>query len=57
VKEKISQLRLTTVEDLETAIRDLFNDFQQSTWKKTSRRTWGRIKICAENGREHTDNF
>jgi hypothetical protein len=57
VKEKISQLRLTTVEGLKAAIRDSFNDFQLSTWKMMFRRTWGKIKICAENGGEHTDNF
>jgi hypothetical protein len=39
-----------------TAIRDCFNDFQPSIWKKMSRRTWGKIKICEENGGDHTDN-
>jgi hypothetical protein len=37
VKEKICQLRLTTVEDLKTAIMDCFNDFQPSTWKMSRR--------------------
>jgi hypothetical protein len=48
---------LTTVEDLKVAIKDLISDFQQSTLKKMSRRTWGKIKICAENGGERTDNL
>jgi hypothetical protein len=47
---------LTTFEDLETIIREWFNDFQQSRWKM-SRITCRKIKICTENGREHTDNF
>jgi hypothetical protein len=56
VKEKIFQLRLTVVEDQKTAVRHCFNDFQPSTWK-VPRITWGKIKICAENGGKHTDNF
>jgi hypothetical protein len=52
----IFQLRLTRVEDLKTAVRDCFNNFKPSTWKM-SRRTRGKIKICAENGREHTVNL
>jgi hypothetical protein len=46
---RIPQLHLTTAEDLKTATRDCFNDLKLSTWK-ISRRTWGKIKICAENG-------
>jgi hypothetical protein len=57
VKEKMSHLRLTTVEDIKTAIRDCFNDFQPSAWKKMSGITRGKTKICAENGGEHTGNF
>jgi hypothetical protein len=56
VKEKISQLHLTTVEDLKEAMRDCFSVFQPSTWK-ISRRTRGHTKICEKNGRENTDNF
>jgi hypothetical protein len=48
VKEKISQFCLTTVEDLKTAIKDCFNDFRPPTWKKMSRSTRGKIKICVE---------
>jgi hypothetical protein len=46
----ISQLSLRTVEDLKKTIRDCCNDFKMSTWKKTSRGTWGKIKVSAENG-------
>jgi hypothetical protein len=52
----ISHLRLITVGDLKTAVRDCFNDFQPSTWMM-SRRTWGGIKICAESRGKHTNNF
>jgi hypothetical protein len=52
---RIPQL-LLTIEDLNTAIRDFFNDFKPSTWKM-HRGTWGKIEICSENRREHTDNF
>jgi hypothetical protein len=45
----ISQLCLTTVEDLKTAIRDCFNDFKPSRWKMMSRKTWGKIKMCLDN--------
>jgi hypothetical protein len=55
VKEKIYQLRLATVADL--AVRNCFNQFQLSAWKKMSRRTLGKIKTGAENGEEFTDNF
>jgi hypothetical protein len=40
----ISQLRLTTVEDPQTAIRDRINDFGLSTWKMF-RKTWGKLKF------------
>jgi len=39
-----------------TDIRGCFNDFQCSLWKKMSRQTWGKIKICEENVGEHADN-
>jgi hypothetical protein len=39
VKDKLSHLRLPTIEDLKAAIRNCFNDFQPSAWKM-SRRTW-----------------
>jgi hypothetical protein len=45
-----------TAEDQKTAVRDCFNDFQPSTWK-LSRRIRRKIRINAENGGEHTDNF
>jgi hypothetical protein len=48
---------LTRVEDLRAAIKDFISGFQQSALKKMSRRTWGNIKICAENGGERTDNI
>jgi hypothetical protein len=57
VKEKVFILHLRTVEDLKKAIRYFFNDFQLSVGKKMSRKTWGKIYICVENGGEHTDNF
>jgi hypothetical protein len=56
VKQTIFQLLLTTFEGIKTVIKEWFNDFQQSRWKM-SRRTWGKIKIFPENGREHRDNF
>ena len=56
VKEGISYLCPTTVEDLKTAVRGCFYDLQPSTWKM-SRRTWRKIQICFENGGKHTDKL
>ena len=55
VKQKISQLHLRTVEDLETAVKDCFLELQPSTWNKMSERTWRKIRFCAENGGVHTE--
>lgn len=40
-----------------TAFRDCFNDFQLSTWKKTSVKTWGKIYICAKNRGKYVEKF
>ena len=56
VKETIFRRLLTTFEGIKRIIKEWFNDFQQSRWKMSSR-TWGKIKIFPENGKENTDNF
>jgi hypothetical protein len=53
----ISLLCLTTVEDLNPAARDYFNDFIPVTRKKMSTRMWEKIKVYSENGGQSTDNF
>jgi hypothetical protein len=50
LKENISQLWLTNIQDLKTAIRDCFYEIQPSKRKKMSERTWTRKKQCEENG-------
>jgi hypothetical protein len=55
VKENISQLHLTTAENLKAAIRDCFNDPTVNI--EDIQKNMGKTKISDKNGRENTDNF